>query len=124
MVQVNNQTPATPKIAAKQKGALDKALDVELFKALGDSTRAKLLACLAKCARPCSTSEVAECCNVDFSVVTRHLKVLENAGVIEASKVGRTVSYSVRSGEVSTSLKNLADAFQACCNPDAKGGCC
>ena len=72
--------PLTPRHAAARKGPIDAALDADLFKALGDPTRLQLLACLAKCARPCSVSEVADCCHVDLSVVSRHLALLQRAG--------------------------------------------
>ena len=45
----------TPKQAGKRIEALDKALDYELFKALSDPTRVRILACLAKCRRTCPT---------------------------------------------------------------------
>ncbi|MCA9245173.1 MAG: helix-turn-helix transcriptional regulator, partial [Phycisphaerales bacterium] len=70
---------------------MDRQLDTDLFKALGDPTRARLLACLLKCGRPCSVTEVAECCAVDFSVVARHLGLLARVGVLDSEKKGRTV---------------------------------
>jgi ArsR family transcriptional regulator len=118
----------TPKQAAKCCAPVDELLDPELFKSLCDATRLRLLACLAKCGRPCSVTEVAECCSVDLSVVSRHLAMLEKAGVLESTKQGRTVFYSVRYEQLSQTLRALADAIEDCC-PDAKagarkGGCC
>lgn len=109
----------TPKQAAKCCGPVDELLDPELFKALCDPTRLKLLSCLAKCGRPCSVSEVAECCAVDLSVVSRHLAQLEHAGILESSKSGRTVSYVVCYGTLCDTLRELANAIEACC-PAAK----
>ena len=62
MTQISKQRPATPKQAAARPSPLDAQLDPALFKALGDPTRVSLLACIAKCGRGCSVSEVAECC--------------------------------------------------------------
>jgi ArsR family transcriptional regulator, arsenate/arsenite/antimonite-responsive transcriptional repressor len=109
----------TPKQAAKCCNPVDDLLDPALFKALGDPTRLKLLACLAKCGRACSVTEVAECCSVDFSVVSRHLAALEKAGVLQSVKNGRVVSYTVRYQELSRTLHDLANAVCACC-PDGK----
>jgi ArsR family transcriptional regulator len=117
------KVPATPKDAARRRGAIDRALDPSLFKSLSDPTRVSLLACIAKCGRGCSVTEVAECCSVDLSVVSRHLATLADAGVLEAKKDGRTVRYHVRYEAVSTSLRSLADAFELCC-PDADGCSC
>jgi ArsR family transcriptional regulator, arsenate/arsenite/antimonite-responsive transcriptional repressor len=118
----------TPKQAAKCCAPVDQLLDPELFKSLCDATRLKLLACLAKCGRACSVTEVAECCSVDLSVVSRHLAMLEKAGVLESAKEGRTVYYAVRYRQLSQTLRALADAIEACCPADKagprKGECC
>lgn len=104
--------PRSPREAAECCGVIDDLLDPELFKALCDPTRARLVGCLIKCARPCTVSEVAECCAVDFSVVSRHLKLLARSGVLRAAKEGRTVSYAVRFAELCLTLRALADAIE------------
>ncbi len=118
----------TPKQASKCCAPVDELLDPELFKSLCDATRLKLLACLAKCGRACSVTEVAECCSVDLSVVSRHLAMLEKAGVLESAKEGRTVYYAVRYRQLTETLRALADAIEACCPADKaglrKGECC
>jgi DNA-binding transcriptional ArsR family regulator len=104
--------PATPRQAARRRAAVDRLLEPTLFKALADPTRLRLLACLVKCGRPCSVTEVAACCSVDFSVVARHLAQLARAGVLDANKRGRTVWYAPRSGELCRHLRGLADAIE------------
>ena len=121
MTQVTKHRPATPKQAAKRTAPLDKALDADLFKALSDPTRIKLLACLAKCGRMCPVTEVAEWCSVDFSVVSRHLAMLADAGILDSNKNGRTVFYTVKYEGLSDSLRALADALDDCCPEDS---CC
>ncbi|MEX2310536.1 MAG: metalloregulator ArsR/SmtB family transcription factor [Pirellulales bacterium] len=111
----------TPKQANRCSSPVDKLLDPRLFKSLCDPTRLKLLACLAKCGRACSVTEVAECCSVDFSVVSRHLAMLEESGVLESAKEGRTVLYTVRYRQLAETLHDLADAIETCC-PDDKTG--
>lgn len=96
---------------------LEPLLDPRLFRALGDPTRIALLVRLARCRGPCSVGEAAECCAVDLSVVSRHLALLHDAGVLSAEKRGRTVLYSVRYGELCRALRALANALEACC-PD------
>ena len=85
-----------------------------LFKALSDPTRASLIACIAKCGRDCSVGEVAECCSVDISVVSRHLALLARSGVLSATRKGRTVFYRVRYAELARALRSLADELDAC----------
>lgn len=116
----------SPRQAAARPGPVDQLLNPELFRALSDPTRLSLVACLAKCGRRCSVGEVAECCSVDFSVVSRHLAILEKAGALTAEKEGRTVYYSMRYAQFAQTLRQLADAVENCCiagNPAAKAGC-
>lgn len=121
MTQIRKKKPpSTPKQAAACCGPVDELLDPALFKAFSDPTRVSLLACIAKCGRGCSVGEVAECCSVDFSVVSRHLALLARSGVLESTKEGRTVFYRVRYTELVHSLRSLADALEDCC--PKKGG--
>ena len=119
-------TPRTPKQASRRRAPIDTCLDPELFKAFADPTRARLLACLAKCSRPCTVTEVAECCAVDFSVVSRHLAALARAGVLESERKGREVRYAVRFTDLVARLRDLADAIESCCpgGQCAPGACC
>jgi ArsR family transcriptional regulator len=127
VTQVTN-IPATPRQAARKRHPLDRLLDASTFRALADPTRARLLACLVKCARRCSVTEIAQCCDVDFSVVARHLAHLARADLVDAHKIGRTVWYSAKSREIAQRLHALADAIdqwrqaaESCCS---HGGDC
>lgn len=127
MTQVRKHRPASPRQAAECCRPIDGLLKPDLFRALCDPTRLKLLACLAKCGRACSVGEVAECCAVDLSVVSRHLSMLNKAGVLKAEKKSRTVFYSVQFGQLCQTLRSLADAIEECCPGDAaasEGTCC
>lgn len=128
MTQVSKRSPARPPLsprhAARREAAVDRLLDPDLFKALADPTRLQLLACLIKCGRPCSVTEVAECCSVDFSVVARHLAHLARAGLLDAEKRGRTVWYAPRCPDLCAHLRGLADAIEEWCSScDADCGC-
>jgi ArsR family transcriptional regulator, arsenate/arsenite/antimonite-responsive transcriptional repressor len=100
-------------------------VDARLFKALGDPTRVGLLIYLAERCEPMTVSEAAGCCPIDISVVSRHLAVLRDAGILAAAKAGREVRYTVRYPELTKMLRDLADALDACCPAGAcqnKGG--
>lgn len=113
----------------KRIRALDRSLDAALFRALGDATRLHLVTCLAMCCRPCSVKEVAECCDVDYSVVSRHLAQLAEAGVLTSERSGKSVMYTIAYGSLADALRRLSDAVTAC-NPEGKkrsrccGVCC
>ncbi len=114
MAQTSKKPPRTPASAARRRAPLDRLLDPELFRALGDPTRLLLLACLCKCARECTVSEVGGCCDVDLSVVSRHLATLERAGAVRSRREGRTVFYAASFDHLTTSLRSLADALDDC----------
>lgn len=70
-------------------------------------------------------SEVAECCDVDFSVVARHLSLLARAGVLDSKKEGRTVTYTPKCAELAATFRDLAAAIDDC-SPSTccDNGCC
>jgi len=128
MTQLSKHRLLTPKQAGACGGPIDALLAPELFKGLSDPTRLALLGCMVKCGRPCSVSEVAECCSVDFSVVSRHLALLERSGIIKSNREGRTVFYAVRHEYLVERLRGLADALESygpvSIRPLRKGACC
>ncbi len=96
---------------------LASALDPQFFKALCDPNRVAILVRLATCGRACTVSEVASCCPIDISVVSRHLGQLRDAGIVAAERRGKEVYYAVRFTSISAALRTLADAIDACCPP-------
>lgn len=123
MVQKRKQRPLSPRQAAACRRPVDDLLDPGLFRALGDPTRVRILGCLVKCGRDCTVGEIAGCCSVDLSVVSRHLQALARAGVLEPRKVGRTVSYSVRSAHLAGTLRKLAAAIEECAATGSAHAC-
>ncbi len=95
-------------------------LPAEVFKALSDPNRIAILARLAELAKEQTVTEVAACCPVNISVVSRHLRTLKDAGVLEAVKRGKEVFYRVRIQELVQWLRTLADALESCCPPPQK----
>ena len=103
---------------------LSELLVPRFFKALGDPTRVAVLANLAQGGCACTVSQVAECLPVDLSVVSRHLHVLRDAGIVTARRIGKEVHYQVSYGALVRTLRQIADALESCCPEDAKGGTC
>lgn len=95
-----------------------------MLRALAEPTRACLLSCLLKCGRPCSVTEVAECCSIDFSMVARHLAILARAGLLTSKKVGRTVWYSADATSLADYFRALAESIEELTPMDgADSGC-
>ena len=63
-------------------------IDSAVFAALGDSTRLQMIACLADGA-PRPIRQLTQQTSISRQAVTKHLQVLEKAGLVKASKIGR-----------------------------------
>ncbi|MBW2263339.1 MAG: winged helix-turn-helix transcriptional regulator [Deltaproteobacteria bacterium] len=85
------------------------------FKALGDPNRVAILASLAERGCELRVSEVADCCPVDLSVVSRHLRQLRDQGLLRSEKRGKEVYYTARIPEIVALFRELADALESCC---------
>lgn len=95
--------------------SLDSVLSPRLFKALCDPNRIAILTHLADSCGSRTVSQVAECCPVNLSVVSRHLAQLRDAGILLAERHGKEVRYSVRVQELVKTLRAIADALERCC---------
>lgn len=122
MAQASNKAPASA-IEGGCCSGLGELLSTRFFKALCDPSRLTILTQLATDARPTTVSEAAGCCPKDLSVVSRHLKTLQEAGILTAERSGREVRYSVRFVEVAKTLRAIADAIEACCPPESSTCC-
>lgn len=69
-------------------------LHAPIFAALGDETRLSLLARI--CAlTPCSISQLTEGSTITRQAITKHLRVLENAGLVRGETFGRECLFEV-----------------------------
>ena len=84
----------------------------DLLKALGEFNRLSLVYKLCQCQQPQNAMCLCDCCSVDASVVSRHLKVLAQEGVVNVEKKGRERIYSLNRSEVAEKLRTLADHIE------------
>jgi ArsR family transcriptional regulator len=100
---------------AKCCSGLASLLSPKLFKALSDPMRLSLLVRLAEQREPSTVGKVAEGSGIDMSVVSRHLAVLRDAGIIRCEKQGKEVWCAVQTSFVAKVLRDLADGLESCC---------
>jgi len=75
---------------------------VKIFKALGDETRIKIVGyLLSKDICACDFTSMTE---KDQTTISRHLKVLVEAGILKFEKHGRNVIYSIKNDKVKKML--------------------
>lgn len=70
-----------------------------LFAALGDETRLALLLKLGT-GRPCSITQLAEGETVTRQAISKHLRVLEEAGLIHGTRSGRENLFQADPGQL------------------------
>jgi DNA-binding transcriptional ArsR family regulator len=76
------------------------------FAALADPTRRALLAQLGE-QRAVSVSELAKPFSVSLPAIMKHLDVLSDAGLIERTKTGRTVTCQLNAGPMEEAMEWL-----------------
>ena len=82
-----------------------------VFAALGDATRLTLLARL--CARaPCSISQLADGAPITRQAITKHLRVLEGAGIVRSEMAGRQCLFELEPKPLQEAKDYLAQISQ------------
>lgn len=121
MTQMNKQNVG-PRTGCACCCDIGDRLKPDFFKALCDPTRIGLLIQLATSGEAQTVSQVAEQVPVDISVVSRHLAILRDAGILRVQRQGKEVRYSARYEGVVSTLRGMADAIEACCPSQAGRG--
>ena len=84
----------------------------DFLKALGEFNRLSLVYELCQCQVPKNAMCLCECCSVDASVVSRHLKLLKQEGVVSLEQKGRERTYTLNRKYVAARLRELADKIE------------
>lgn len=92
---------------------LDAAFKPELFRALAEPTRVSLLAVMMRAGGEANVSSIAEHLPVDTSVVSRHLRELVQAGVLDVERRGRERWYRLRLDALIEHFSALVGELQA-----------
>jgi DNA-binding transcriptional ArsR family regulator len=80
-----------------------------IFKALSDPTRRAVLQHLQK--GPIGAGELADMFDVSKPTMSAHFAVLVGAGLIEAEKQGRTITYRLKMSVLEDALLSFAQTF-------------
>ena len=78
---------------------------VRFFKALGDETRLTIVSCLM--VREICACELPSFTGKDQSTVSRHLKVLTEAGILKSRKEGRWIHHSIKDDDTLKLLRSM-----------------
>lgn len=87
----------------------------EIFKALGDETRVKIMQMLNT--RPRAVGEIVDFFSLTQSTISRHLSVLKNSKLVVSRRKGSQVIYGINEATVRDRLLGFFEAFEC-----VKGG--
>ena len=79
------------------------------FQALASTTRRRILAYLSK--SPLTAGEIADRFEISKPAISKHLSVLENAGLVESTKVGLHVHYKLNKNNLFAQLNDFLVNF-------------
>ena len=80
-----------------------------VFKALSDPTRRRVLQMLRE--RPMLAGEIADEFPVSKPTMSAHFSVLREAGLVEATKTGKTITYRLKMSVLEDALLGFSQAF-------------
>ena len=80
----------------------------ELWSAVGDPTRRRMLDVLLDRGEATATTVAAEL-PVTRQAVTKHLALLDRAGLVEGRRLGREVRYAVRPQRLDVAVRSMAE---------------
>ncbi|EMR01199.1 ArsR/SmtB family transcription factor [Cesiribacter andamanensis] len=92
-------TPTTPSLKKLEK----------IAKALGDVNRLKILNLIASRGGIGACAAVQECVELAQPSVSHHIKILIEAGLIDAHKEGRTYHYSLNRATLQEYMQSLSE---------------
>ena len=81
----------------------------KVFKALSDPTRRRVLQLLRE--RPMSAGELSDRFAVSKPTMSAHFAVLQEAGLIDAEKIGRTITYRLVMSVLEEALLGFAQTL-------------
>ena len=88
----------------------------ELFTVIGEKNRLKIIRlCLAE---ECSVQTLLDETGLEKTLLSKHLKVLRDSGILHSQRHGRNVKYSLNDKICHEKLKNTLSLH--CCNVELK----
>ena len=91
---------------------------VQIFKALGDETRLKILVILSR--RKICAKGISKHLGISEAAVSQHLKILKEASIVTGEKIGYFVQYDIQEGalfEIIKFIEQMNDKNTLCgCN--------
>ncbi|MEO8737117.1 MAG: metalloregulator ArsR/SmtB family transcription factor [Edaphobacter sp.] len=93
--------------APKRTVLTDRELSL-IARALADPRRYEILQKIGRYNAACACGDIRSCLPITPATLSHHMKELENAGLIEARRVGKFVNYTLRRDVLQAYLDRLS----------------
>lgn len=107
----------------KKLDELVAVLDSKLFKTLSEPVRVEMLRILIQIGRA-DIGAIAERLPQDRSVISRHLALMSEAGLLKTEKEGRHVYYEINGPSFLEKVENIASSIKKCLETCCPGNLC
>ncbi|MBN1849968.1 MAG: winged helix-turn-helix transcriptional regulator [Deltaproteobacteria bacterium] len=84
----------------------------DLFKALGDTTRLRIIRILASNEKSLCVADLAQMIGMTPSAISQHIKILKNIGILEPNRQGFHVYYTVNNDTISDYRLKVDELFK------------
>lgn len=94
---------------------------IEIFKALGDSTRFKILKLLSSSGNNLCVTAISKKIGISQPVISQHLKILKNAKIVNSNRIGYYIHYSINEKTIlnlENQIKDLLNLSSDKCSKD------
>jgi ArsR family transcriptional regulator len=114
MAAVETPVACCAPLAAPALDEVEAVATAELFKALADPARVRIVNALARSDEPVCACEFEPALGLSQPTVSHHLKKLTEAGLLEREQRGKWAFFSLKRDAVET-LAAIADLKGVCC---------
>ena len=89
---------------------------LKILKALGDETRIRIIKMLLE--RALCVCELTDVLGINQSSVSHHLKILEDAGLVEHKRDGQWINYELSVDRANEFVQEILNLIEGCLNND------
>ena len=88
-------------------------ITADIFKALGDPSRLKIIKLILLKGNNLCVGMIAHKLEISQPAISQHLKILKNAGLVEAERIGFHIHYKVKKGALNNYGINITELLKA-----------
>ncbi len=97
-----------------EKASFNTENALRIIEGIGDPIRIQIIFLLGR-GKAMNVSEITEQFKVSRPAISHHLKILKDTGIVRSERIGQEIYYNLDQKNLVTSLRQIADAIDNCC---------